>query len=109
MRPRPFYSTAKLLVLICCAKVLAQNTCSFFSNSETTSESQKQLVRLKNFSLFPNMGSEILCQFLLGNNEGILERQFRQKCFSPKPNVEALVDISACRVKFTLQNALFCL
>ena len=56
------------------------------------------------------MGSEILCQFLLGNNEGILERQFGQKCFSyilTKPNVETLVDISACRVKFTLQNALF--
>ena len=28
------------------------------------------------------MGSEILCQFLLGNNEGILERRFGQKCFS---------------------------
>ena len=41
------------------------------------------------------MGLEILCQFLLGNNEGILERQFEQKCFfvhthdsNPKPNVE---------------------
>ena len=28
------------------------------------------------------MGSEILCQFLLENNEGILERQFGQKYFS---------------------------
>ena len=27
------------------------------------------------------MGSEILCQFLLGNNEGILERQFGYKMF----------------------------
>ena len=26
---------------------------------------------------------------------------------NPKPNGETLVDISACRVKFTLQNALF--
>ena len=26
---------------------------------------------------------------------------------NPKSNVETLVDISVCRVKFTLQNALF--
>ena len=31
------------------AKVLAQNTCSFFSNSEIASESQKQLVKLRIF------------------------------------------------------------
>ena len=63
------------------------------------------------------MGSEILCQFLLGNNEGILERPRKTvwtKMFflythdwNPKRNVETLVDIAACRVKFTLQNALF--
>ena len=64
------------------AKVWAQNTCSFFSSSETASESQKQLVRLRIFHSFLNMDSEILCQFLLGNNEGILERQFGQKSFS---------------------------
>ena len=34
------------------AKVLVQNTCSFFSNSETTSENQKQLVRLRIFRSF---------------------------------------------------------
>ena len=28
------------------------------------------------------MGSEILCHFLLWNNEGMFERQFGQKCFS---------------------------
>ena len=63
------------------------------------------------------MGSEILCQFLLGNNEGILERPRKTvwtKMFfvhthdsNSKANIETLVDISACRVKFTLQNALF--
>ena len=63
------------------------------------------------------MGSEILCQFLLWNNEGIFERPRKTvwtKMFfvhtqdsNPKPNVETLVDISVCRVKFTLQNALF--
>ena len=34
------------------AKVLVQNTCSLFSNPETTSESQKQLVRLRIFRSF---------------------------------------------------------
>ena len=45
------------------------------------SVTQKQKAISKT-QLFPNMGSEILCQFLLENNEGILERQFGQKCFS---------------------------
>ena len=40
------------LILTDGAKVLAQNTCLFFSNSETTSESQKQLVRLRIFRSF---------------------------------------------------------
>ena len=51
------------------AKVLAQNTCSFFSSWES-----KAISNTQNFSLFPNMGWEILCQFLLWNNEGIFER-----------------------------------
>ena len=63
------------------------------------------------------MGSEVLCQFPLGNNEGIFERPRKivwTKMFfvhthdsNPKPNVETLVDISVCRIKFALQNALF--
>ena len=92
------------------AKVLA---CSFFSSSETTSESQKQLVTFRIFRSF-RIWVQKFCQFLLGNNEGILERQFRQKCFSyiftiriRKQTLKLLLIYQLVGVKFTLQNALF--
>ena len=63
------------------------------------------------------MGSEILCRFLFESNERISERPkkaawTKMLCvhthyWDPKLNVETFVDISACREKFTLQNALF--
>jgi hypothetical protein len=63
------------------------------------------------------MGSEILCRFLFETNEGIFERPKKlvwtkmlfvhTQYWDPKLNVETFVDISACRAKFTLQNALF--
>ena len=67
------------------AKVLVQNTCSFFSNSETTSENQKQLVRLRIFRSFRIWVQKFCVSFCYGiMKESLkdLERQFGQKCFS---------------------------
>ena len=67
------------------AKVLVQNTCSLFSNPETTSESQKQLVRLRIFRSFRIWVQKFCVSFCYGiMKESLkdLERQFGQKCFS---------------------------
>jgi hypothetical protein len=63
------------------------------------------------------MGSEILCRFSFDDNEGIFERPkktvwTKMLCVYThyrdlKLNVETFIDISACRAKLTLQNALF--
>jgi hypothetical protein len=63
------------------------------------------------------MGSEILCRFLFESNKGIFERPkktvwTKMLCihthyWDSKLNVGTIVDISACREKFALQNTLF--
>jgi len=63
------------------------------------------------------MDSEVVCMFLFESSEEIFERPKKVVWtgnvfvhfyyWDPKRKFETFVDRSACRAKFTLQNALF--
>ena len=55
------------------------------------------------------MASEILCQFLLGNNEGSLERQFGQKCTIRKQMLKLLLICQLVELNLLYKMHYFCL
>ncbi len=57
-----------------CCKSLRTKYLLIFQSYKSNLWESKVISKTQNFSLFPNMGSEILCRFLFESNEGIFER-----------------------------------